>query len=80
MVRVEIPIFAGTIDEAIRELISGKAEIVEDVLDPEEAERAAIRKVTELVKGGVKLWRSFRSPVWHTTVAAPISGRCFWRS
>ncbi|CAM5527543.1 DEAD/DEAH box helicase [Thauera mechernichensis] len=54
LVRVEIPIFAGTIDEAIRELISGKAEIVEDVLDPEEAERAAIRKVTELVKGGRK--------------------------
>ena len=53
-VRVEVPIFEGTIDAAIRELISGKAEIVEDVLDPEEAERAAIRKVAEMVKGGRK--------------------------
>lgn len=52
MVRVEIPIFEGTIDEAIRELLQGKSEIVEDVLDPNDAERAAIRKATQMLNEG----------------------------
>ena len=41
-----------TIDEAIRELLQGKSEIVEDVLDPNDAERAAIRKATQMLNEG----------------------------
>lgn len=45
-------IFEGTIDESIRELLQGKSEIVEDVLDPNDAERAAIRKATQILNEG----------------------------
>ena len=50
LVKVQIPIFAGTIDEAIQALLQDKSEIVEDVLSSEDAENLAIRKVAQMLK------------------------------